>query len=181
MIEVLSPTAEPSAPIEEYSPRFSVQPGRTVGLCANGFTDAVAFLGDVEDSIGPHLPDIGFWHYAKPTLRHSSFPLTEAEIKTVASECDAVITAFGHCGSCTSAIIRDAANLARNGIPVVAIVTEKFADEAYFVARATGIPDLPIVALPHPVAGRDKAYQQGLAADIAATLVEALVTGRVPA
>jgi len=178
-IRVCDPTAEPSVPVEPYTPVTQPRLGTVIGLCSNGFTDAVTFLRDIEDEIAPTLPGVRFWHFAKPTLRHSSFPWTEEEIKTVTSECDAVIMAYGHCGSCTSAIIRDAANIARSGTPVVSIVTTKFVDEAHFVARATGIPDLPLVVVPHPVAGRDESYQRGIARQIAGSLLEALSTGRV--
>lgn len=49
--------------------------------------------------------------------------------------------------------MRDGANLARRGIPAVALVTENFTEQGNFVARSVGLPDLPRIRLPHPVAG----------------------------
>jgi hypothetical protein len=180
-IQVCDPTAEPSVAVEPYMLAYQPFPGTVIGMCSNGFTDAVVFLRDIEDEIAPMLPGVRFSHFAKPTLRHSSFPWTVEEIKTVTSECDAVIAAYGHCGSCTSAVIRDAANIARSGVPVISIVTTKFVDEARFVARATGIPDLPMVIVPHPVAGRDQDYQRGIAGQIAGPILEAFAISGVPA
>jgi hypothetical protein len=45
----------------------------------------------------------------------------------------------------------------------VAVVTERFEDQGNFVARAAGMPDIPRVVVPHPVAGRDAEYMAALA------------------
>ena len=49
--------------------------------------------------------------------------------------------------------MRDAVLLAERQIPAVALVTEEFWPQGDFVARAVGMPDVPRVQLPHPVAG----------------------------
>jgi hypothetical protein len=49
--------------------------------------------------------------------------------------------------------VRDGIALARKGRPAVAIVTSKFRVQGDFVARAEGMPDIPRVEVPHPVAG----------------------------
>ena len=49
--------------------------------------------------------------------------------------------------------MRDGINLARSGIPAVCLLTEKFREQGDFTARAAGMPDIPRVHLPHPVAG----------------------------
>jgi hypothetical protein len=43
---------------------------------------------------------------------------------------------------------------AEAGVPAVALVTEKFWSQGDYVAKVAGLPDLPRVRLPHPVAGR---------------------------
>jgi hypothetical protein len=61
------------------------------------------------------------------------------------------------------------------GVPVVVLVTEEFEDEAHFIARAAGMPEVPMVFLPHPVAGTSRAHRAQLAARIApvcATLLQ---------
>ncbi len=49
--------------------------------------------------------------------------------------------------------MRDAVKLAHRDIPAVALVTEAFWAQGDFVARSAGMPDIPRVQLPHPVAG----------------------------
>ena len=49
--------------------------------------------------------------------------------------------------------MRDGVRLARRGVPAVALVTEEFWAQGDFIARSVGIPDIPRVKLPHPVAG----------------------------
>jgi hypothetical protein len=181
MIQVLDPSAEPGAAIEAYTPRFVPAAGKVIGLVSNAFTDSVAFLGDIQAELADHLPGVEYLYFTKQSIRYSSFPLSEEKVKEITAQCDAVITAYGHCGSCTSGTIRDAANLARSGVPVVALVTEKFADEARFVARAVGIPDVPVILMPHPVAGRDRDFHRRLASELAQPLVDALVTGQAVA
>lgn len=49
--------------------------------------------------------------------------------------------------------MRDGINIARLGIPAVALVTDDFWEQGDFVAKSFGMPDVPRVRLPHPVAG----------------------------
>ena len=53
--------------------------------------------------------------------------------------------------------MRDGINMARLGIPAVALVTEDFWAQGDFVAQSLGMPDIPRVQLPHPVAGTGEA------------------------
>lgn len=70
--------------------------------------------------------------------------------------------------------MRDAVNLARRGRPAVALLTTEFIALADFVARAVGMPDIPRVILPHPVAGTGRAriadVADGAADDVLAAL-----------
>jgi hypothetical protein len=50
---------------------------------------------------------------------------------------------------------------------VVVLVTEEFEEEAHFVARAAGMPDIPMIFLPHPVAGTPRELREDLAARVA--------------
>ncbi len=49
--------------------------------------------------------------------------------------------------------MRDGINLAKLGIPTVALITETFWAQGDFVSRSLGMPDIPRLRLPHPVAG----------------------------
>lgn len=49
--------------------------------------------------------------------------------------------------------MRDGINIARQGTPAIALVTEEFWPQGDFVASAAGMPTIPRIQLPHPVAG----------------------------
>ena len=49
--------------------------------------------------------------------------------------------------------MRDGINAARLGIPAVSLVTEEFWAQGDFVAASLGMPDIPRLKLPHPLAG----------------------------
>ena len=62
--------------------------------------------------------------------------------------------------------MRDGINIARLGIPSVALVTEDFWPQGDFVAQSLGMPDAPRVRLPHPVAGTGEANLRRVAAQV---------------
>ena len=49
--------------------------------------------------------------------------------------------------------MRDGINLARRQVAAIALVTSDFRNQGNFVARASGMPEIPRVELPHPIAG----------------------------
>jgi hypothetical protein len=70
--------------------------------------------------------------------------------------------------------VRDGIALARAGRPAVAIVTEKFRVQGDFVARAEGMPDIPRVVVPHPVAGSGLDAMMRVAAAIGGEIIARL-------
>ena len=70
--------------------------------------------------------------------------------------------------------MRDGINLAKIGIPAVALVTEEFWPQGDFVARSLGMPGVPRVKLPHPVAGTGIANMREVAEAIAPQVIGAL-------
>lgn len=70
--------------------------------------------------------------------------------------------------------MRDGVNIAKMGIPAVALVTEEFWSQGDFVARSLGMPDVPRVKLPHPVAGTGKVNMRQVAEAIAPMVIKAL-------
>lgn len=70
--------------------------------------------------------------------------------------------------------MRDGINMARRGIPAVALVTDEFWAQGEFIAVSFGMPDIPRVELPHPVAGTGTDNHRLVAEKIAAELVAAL-------
>ena len=73
--------------------------------------------------------------------------------------------------------MRDGIALAKRGKPAVALVTEVFKAQGDFIAQASGMPDVPRVILPHPVAGIGAAAMADLARTIAAEVVLRLREG----
>ena len=70
--------------------------------------------------------------------------------------------------------MRDGISIARLGIPAVALVTEDFWPQGDFVARSLGMPDVPRVKLPHPVAGTGSANLNNVAEQVVEQIVDAL-------
>ena len=78
--------------------------------------------------------------------------------------------------------MRDGIAFAHRGVPVVALVTEDFSPQGGFVARAYGMPDVPRVLLPHPVAGTGLEAMRVVARMICPAVLAALkgeVSGRI--
>jgi hypothetical protein len=63
---------------------------------------------------------------------------------------------------------------AEQGLPAVALVTEKFWSQGHSVAKFAGMPDLPRVQLPHPIAGRSLSEMRTIADSVADEIVEGL-------
>lgn len=70
--------------------------------------------------------------------------------------------------------MRDGVKLARKNVPTVALVTEKFTTQGDFVARSVGMPTLPRLVLPHPVAGSGDKNMSRVAAKIVPEIIELL-------
>ena len=67
--------------------------------------------------------------------------------------------------------MRDGINLAKLGLPAVALVTEEFWPQGDFVAQSLGMPDVPRVKLPHPVAGTGEVNIAAVAEQVASNIV----------
>lgn len=177
VFEFLDPRRGPGAPPDPYLPRLSRTAAAHIGLFTNQFVDATALLEDLRKPLTALMPTFTFTHYDKGSLLGASFPAPPERIELITRECAGVILAYGHCGSCTAGTVRDGVALARAGLPVAVLVTTKFREEAEFMARAGGLPDLPFIFLPHPIAGRDKAFHQRVADGISASILNALHDG----
>ena len=70
--------------------------------------------------------------------------------------------------------MRDGINMARRGIPSVCLITDDFWPQAEFVAESVGMPDIPMVRLPHPVAGTGEVRIRAIADSIVDEVLERL-------
>jgi hypothetical protein len=76
--------------------------------------------------------------------------------------------------------VRDGIALARRGRAVVALVTETFWEQGDLIALSNGMPDIPRLRLPHPVAGSGAATMAQLAGHLAPRIVAVLRGESVP-
>lgn len=70
--------------------------------------------------------------------------------------------------------MRDGIELARRGVPAVALITEAFWPQAELVARAAGMPGAPRIRLPHPVAGTGRDNMVAVARDVRPAILAGL-------
>jgi len=76
--------------------------------------------------------------------------------------------------------VRDGIETARRGIASVALVTEQFWLQGDSVASSAGMPDIPRLRLPHPVAGTGHDAMGRIANDVAARIITVLRGEAVP-
>ena len=70
--------------------------------------------------------------------------------------------------------MRDGIAVAQRGIPAVSLVTSDFWAQGDFMASSVGMPDLPRVKLPHPIAGTGAENINQIAHDIVSEVLDAL-------
>lgn len=92
-IEFHDPRGNSRVAAEAYVCRHTLGAGTTVGLLANGFPDSEVFLEAVDAALQRELPDITTRHYNK---HGASVPADDAMVSRIASECDVLVTAYGH-------------------------------------------------------------------------------------
>ena len=70
--------------------------------------------------------------------------------------------------------MRDGINIAKLNIPAVALVTEEFWPQGDFVSESLGMPEIPRVRLPHPVAGSGAENMRKIARQVAPDIIDSL-------
>jgi hypothetical protein len=172
-VAFVDPRARRASVAEPYDLRWDGSRGSTpeIGILVNNFFDSNAFADVLADALKQRAPGVGVrvWSKLDP-----STPAPVELVDEVAAETDVCISLIGHCGSCTSGTVRDAINLARRGTPSVALVTEMFDEHAAFIATAAAMPGIPLVILPHPVAGTGTSNFRAVAQAAAAPILAAL-------
>lgn len=78
---------------EPYTCKTALGGTPTIGLLANNFPDSEAFLDAVQRALSTVLPSARFARYLKPS---ASVPANAQMVERIASECDALVTAYGH-------------------------------------------------------------------------------------
>ena len=92
-IEYYDPRAEQITPPQTYDLRANLSGPITIGLLANGFPDSDTFLEKVEAALAPKLPQAQFKHFNKG---NASIVVPDEMLSEIASDCSALICAYGH-------------------------------------------------------------------------------------
>src|SRR5262249_8020431 len=111
---------------------------------------------------------------------NAAVPCAADVFARVRAEADVVITGAADCGSCTAYSVHDTVELERCGIPTVLLTTTRFRPVVAALADATGLPEIRVLVLDHPIGGvdRDTLHRR---ADDARDALAALFTTAAPA
>jgi hypothetical protein len=74
--------------------------------------------------------------------------------------------------------VHDVIHLDRAGIPAATIFTEHFMATSQATATVWGVPDYPVIYMPHPLSTLPEADLQAQAQRLASTVVQVLLTGQ---
>lgn len=173
-LEVLDPRGEvehQSLPIAE---RLDSLEGATVGLLDNSKSNADIFL----KAIGEHLQsEYGVEEIVYRRKDKSPIP-ADSIADQLHSQCDAVVNAYGDCGSCTSWCVYDSIDLEKKGTPVATINSDEFVKLGQSEAQSLGMPGLPLVTVTHPMGDLEEPEVLARAESAIEEIVDALTTDR---
>ena len=75
--------------------------------------------------------------------------------------------------------MHDGIHLDRAGVPAATICTDHFVDTAQATATVWGVPDYPVIYMPHPLSTLTDAELQAQAQRLVGSVVQVLLTGRL--
>jgi hypothetical protein len=169
---LLDPVGERDIVRQPIAPRLSGLAGRKIGLLDNTKKNADILLKEVGEIL---LADHGVTEVIYRRKVGSS-PAAPAEMLDEMASCDAVINAYGDCGSCASWCIHDGVTLEKRGIPTATVNSDAFVVLGQHEAVALGLPGLPIVTVPHPMGDVPAAEVRRRAAAMVAQVLHVLTT-----
>lgn len=146
----------------------------TVGLLDTRKTNADRFLETVGEGLRSDY-DVETTVYR--TKSNGAAPAGDV-LGPLVERCDAVVNAYGDCGSCTSWCVHDSVTLEKRGIPTATVNSEEFVRLGQSESRALGLDGLPIVAVEHPLGDADVDQVEERATGALPELVEALTGDR---
>lgn len=171
--EILNPFAdEVEAKGTVLADRLSTVGDARIGLFSNTKKNADHFLREVGERLeADHAAEVSEVVY-KDVATSAADEAVYEELR----EYDAVLIAYGDCGSCSSWTMHDAFQLEEAGIPTVVFCTEEFTTLCQYEAENQGVPGLPIVEIEHPIADLSPEAVAGerVTDDILAAVTEAL-------
>jgi hypothetical protein len=142
-----NPIAAEAVKILPLAKRLGTLKGKKIGFVDNSKLNADRFLIEVRKHLvaeygiveGPSFRKLAPKDWLKP------------EDLAALEKCDAVIMCFGDCGTSTSITVGDAVKLEVAGIPTLTVFSTAFVEAAKAQAGGRGMPNLHVVAIPHPM------------------------------
>lgn len=147
--EILNPVPDRGNTNETVlAPRPKVTDGLDIGLLSNTKKNSDTFLEVVGNSLTSMVDVTVSDVISKPAATRGA----PDELYERLAAYDAVLTAYGDCGSCSSWTIHDAIQLESSGIPTVVFCSSGFTTLCQFEAENQSCPGLPIVEFERPIA-----------------------------
>lgn len=167
---VLDPRGTVCVSRDRLAGRLETLAGTTVGLLDNSKANADVLLAEIG-----RLLEAEYGVAETVSRRKDKSPVPADSLGTqLHDRCDAVVNAYGDCGSCTSWCVYDSVDLERKGTPTATINSDEFVTLGQAEARSLGLPGLPLVTVPHPMGGIPATEVRDRAAAIVPEVVAAL-------
>ncbi|WP_152422232.1 UGSC family (seleno)protein [Natrialba asiatica] len=173
-IEILDPRGEVNYDATPIAERLDSLEGATVGLLDNSKSNADVFL----EAVGEQLKsEYGVDEVVYRRKDKSPIP-ADAIADQLVSQCDAVVNAYGDCGSCTSWCVYDSIDLEKKGTPVATINSDEFIKLGQSEAQSLSMPGLPLVMVSHPMGDLEEPKVLDRAENALEEIVAVLTTDR---
>jgi hypothetical protein len=152
-IRVLDPTFSEITETSDTTIGLKSLEGRTVGLLDNSKLNVKEFLNYVEELLRSRHGVTNVVRLKKPDASRPAPP----EVLAQMTGCDAVISAVGDWGSCSSCSLHDAILAEKQGIRATAVITDRFVQTAKVMAQVSGKPEHPFAVIAHPISNNTDA------------------------
>jgi hypothetical protein len=146
-MEFIDPAGDTDALRVPLNPRPKKMAGLKIAFVDNTKANFDHFCDRIQELL-PEYGVVEIKRYRKPGRTVGVSQAVKDEIKAT---CDFAITGLGDCGSCTSWALHDAVELEKFGVPSLCVTTTQFDVLARVEATAMGLPDVQILAVPHPL------------------------------
>lgn len=147
--EILSPFPDEQTSDETaLTDRLRALSGANIALFSNNKRNSDHFLEGVGEHIATSAGAMVSEVFYKPVATSPA----EDSLYEQLEEYDAVLIAYGDCGSCSSWTIHDAIQLEKAGVPTVVYCSDAFTGLGQYEAENQECPGLPIIEFEHPIA-----------------------------